>query len=143
MDDEVDQLNLMSRFLERKGFRVLTARDGIEAVEIHSRHKDEIAVVIMDMALPKPSGTDAFLTLQEARQDVKTIFATGYITPEERLKLIGQGAVDILEKPYLPENFCRRSEPPWARQHSHSRVSNTLVARGGEQIESAKSLISI
>jgi len=107
VDDEVHQLNLMSRFLERKGFRVLTARDGIEAVEIHSRHKDEIAVVIMDMALPKLSGTDAFLTLKEARQDVKTIFATGYITPEERLKLIGQGAVDILEKPYLPEELLQ------------------------------------
>jgi len=105
VDDEVHQLNLMSRFLQRKGFRVLTARDGFDAVEIHSRHKDEIAVVIMDMALPKLSGRDAFLTMKKTRPDMKTIFATGYITPEERLKLIGQGAVEILEKPYLPEEL--------------------------------------
>ena len=83
----------------------MTARDGFDAVEIHSRHKDEIAIVIMDMALPKLSGRDAFLTMKKTRPDMKTIFATGYITPEERLKLIGQRAVEILEKPYLPEEL--------------------------------------
>jgi hypothetical protein len=53
VEDEPWQLQLMQSFLKGEGFTVLTARDGAEAVEIHRRFKDEIAVVILDLGLLK------------------------------------------------------------------------------------------
>ena len=55
-EDEVQQLELMQRFLEAEGYRVLAAQDGIEAVELYRRHKNEIALVILDISMPKLHG---------------------------------------------------------------------------------------
>jgi len=108
VEDEKHQAMLMGGFLQKKGFRLLIACDGVEAVEIHRRHKDEIAAVIMDMSLPKLSGWEAFLSMKKIQPEITTIFATGYITPEERLKMINQGAVDIIQKPYLPDQLLQQ-----------------------------------
>ena len=102
VDDEVHQVDLIRGLLEKKGYRVLVARDGVAAVELHRRHKDEIAVVILDMSLPKLNGWEAFLSMKKIQPKVKTIFATGYIRPEQRSEMISQGVVVIVEKPYLP-----------------------------------------
>src|SRR5205807_300637 len=67
VDDEAPQLSLMLRLLEREGYRVLAAKDGIEAVEIFNRHKDEIALAVMDLGLPKLNGWQAFQQMRESR----------------------------------------------------------------------------
>jgi DNA-binding response OmpR family regulator len=71
-------------------------------VELHRQYKDEIAAVILDVSLPKLSGWEAFLIMKTIQPKVKTIFATGYIRPEERSEMISQGACLIIQKPYLP-----------------------------------------
>jgi two-component system, cell cycle sensor histidine kinase and response regulator CckA len=102
VDDEDRQVDLIRGLLEKKGYRVLVARDGIDAVELHRQYKDEIAAVILDVSLPKLSGWEAFLIMKTIQPKVKTIFATGYIRPEERSEMISQGACLIIQKPYLP-----------------------------------------
>ena len=61
------------RLLEREGYRVLAAKDGIEAVEIFNRHKDEIALAVMDLGLPKLNGFDA------GALTVRRLTPTGFI----------------------------------------------------------------
>jgi DNA-binding NtrC family response regulator len=46
--------------------------------------------------------------MKKIQPEITTIFATGYITPEERLKMINQGAVDIIQKPYLPDQLLQQ-----------------------------------
>jgi two-component system, cell cycle sensor histidine kinase and response regulator CckA len=58
--------------------------------------------VILDMSLPKLNGWEAFLSMQKIQPEVKTIFATGYVKPEQRSEMISHGVVAIVEKPYLP-----------------------------------------
>jgi two-component system cell cycle sensor histidine kinase/response regulator CckA len=55
-EDEVRQLKLMQRSFEAKGYRVLAAQDGVEAVELYRRHKNEIALVVLDIKMPKLDG---------------------------------------------------------------------------------------
>ena len=50
----------MQRLLEGQGFRVLMASDGAEAVNLNLRHKEEIAVAILDLGLRKLTGWEAF-----------------------------------------------------------------------------------
>jgi two-component system cell cycle sensor histidine kinase/response regulator CckA len=108
VDDEERQLDLIQNMLQKKGYEVLTAKDGIEAVETHRLHKDEIAVVILDLGLPKLSGWEAFLRMKQAQPKIKTIVTSGYIKPELRLEMIREGITAILQKPYLPEDLLAK-----------------------------------
>jgi two-component system cell cycle sensor histidine kinase/response regulator CckA len=82
VDDEVKQLRLMQQFLEETGYRVLTAADGAEAVDLFIRHKDEIALVILDIGLPTMNGSEALRAMKKAAPHVKAIVATAYLPPQ-------------------------------------------------------------
>jgi PAS domain S-box-containing protein len=100
VDDEVHQLRLMQIHLQRAGYRVLTAADGAEAVDIHRRHKDEIAAVILDFGLPKLNGWEAFRKMKEIDPAVKAIFATGFIASQLETELAKQELSGVIMKPY-------------------------------------------
>jgi two-component system, cell cycle sensor histidine kinase and response regulator CckA len=68
VDDEVHQVSLIRGFLHKKGYKVLVARDGVEAVEVHRNDKDAIAAVILDLSLPRLSGWEAFLTMKKTNR---------------------------------------------------------------------------
>jgi PAS domain S-box-containing protein len=103
VEDENHMLLLIKRLLETKGYKVLAARDGEEALELHRRHKDEIAVIVLDLGLPKIPGTEVFLKMKEARPGLPVIVASGYLYPEVETKLLEQGVQAFVEKPYNPD----------------------------------------
>ena len=100
VDDEIKQLRLMQDFLESEEFKVLAARDGVEAVQTHLRHKDEIAVVVLDLRLPKMNGLDAFRTMKNIQPNLKALFATGLPSPELEAELDNGMIEGIIMKPY-------------------------------------------
>jgi CheY-like chemotaxis protein len=100
VEDEVRQLELMQRFLERNGYRVLTAINGLEAVEIHLRYKDEISVVVLDLGLPGLTGWEAFQRMKQANPNLKGILATGYIAPEIASAATQGELSAVIMKPY-------------------------------------------
>ena len=107
VEDEERQLELMRMLLERTGYRVLTATDGAEAVEIHRRHKDEIAVVVLDLGLPKLNGWNAFQKMKEIAPTLKAILATGYISPEIESAMAGGEFSAVISKPYRSEDILK------------------------------------
>jgi signal transduction histidine kinase/ActR/RegA family two-component response regulator len=117
VDDEEKQLALMRQFLEAEGYRVLVARDGAEAVEMHLRHKNEIAVAILDLRLPKFNGWEAFQRMKEIDPTLKTIFATGLLSPEIEAEMQRGQLSGVIGKPYqlgeILEKISKaiRSEP--------------------------------
>ena len=82
VEDEIRQLELMRKSLEKAGYRVLVAMDGVEAVETFLRHKDEISVVVLDLGLPKLNGWEALQKMRKADPTLKPILASGYISHE-------------------------------------------------------------
>ncbi len=88
--------------LEEDGVKVLTAGDGIEAVEMYGKYKDEIGLVLSDMGLPRMGGWDAFLKMKEINPDVRVILASGYFSPQVKSELLKSGAKDFIQKPYNP-----------------------------------------
>jgi PAS domain S-box-containing protein len=99
-EDEVRQLHLMQKFLGNEGFTVLAARDGAEAVEMYLRHKDEIALVILDLGLPKVNGWEAYKLMKEVEPTVKAIFATGFMSPEIEAEIKKEELTAVITKPY-------------------------------------------
>ena len=108
VDDEVHQLRLMQIHLQRAGYRVLTAADGAEAVDIHRRHKDEIAAVVLDFGLPKLNGWEAFRKMKEIDPAVKAIFATGFIASQLETELAKQELSGVIMKPYQLDEVLER-----------------------------------
>ncbi len=101
-------MELIEGFLSAKGYRILVARDGVEAVEMHQRHKDEIAAVILDLGLPRLNGWEAFLKMKQAQPGIKAIVTSGYIKADIRSEMISQGVVEIIHKPYLPDELLEK-----------------------------------
>ena len=99
-EDEMRQLRLMENFLESKGYRVLPAKDGAEAVEIFCQNKDDIALVILDLGLPKLNGWEALRKIREIDPYVKAIFATGFMAPQVESQLPTGSVSAVIMKPY-------------------------------------------
>jgi PAS domain S-box-containing protein len=111
VEDEIRQLQLMQSFLQGEGYRVLTAQDGDEAVAVHLKHKDAIALVILDLGLPKLNGWEAFQKMKEADPTVKGIFATGYISSQIDSGLAKGEFCALVMKPYqLDEVLAKIAE---------------------------------
>jgi PAS domain S-box-containing protein len=108
VEDEIRQLELMRRTLEKAGYRVLVATDGVEAVETFLRHKDEISVVILDLGLPKLNGWEALKKMRKADPALKPILATGYISHDME-SAMDQGELSaLLMKPYQPNEIIEK-----------------------------------
>ncbi len=108
VEDEIRQLELMRRTLEKAGYRVLVATDGVEAVETFLRHKDEISVVVLDLGLPKLSGWEALQKMRKADPTLKPILASGYISRDME-SAMAQGELSaLLMKPYQPNEIIEK-----------------------------------
>jgi PAS domain S-box-containing protein len=108
VEDETHQLNLMQNHLAAEGYRVLTAKDGAEAVQTYLRHKQEIDLVVLDLGLPKLNGWEAYKMMKGADSNVKAIFATGFISPEIEAQLETEDSSAVITKPYSPSEMGKK-----------------------------------
>jgi len=108
VEDEEMLLDLVKNILEGKGYQVLTAKDGLEAIRVYADHKDEVSLVLSDIGLPKLGGVGVFLKLKEMNPNLKAILASGYLDPELRSEMREAGATDFVQKPYEPNQILKR-----------------------------------
>jgi CheY-like chemotaxis protein len=102
-EDEPSMLFLLEKLFVRRGYQVLKATNGQEALDIYQQHKDDIAVILLDMGLPKISGRDVLHKIRSENPDVKVIVTSGYIEPEMKSE-IEDARVKFLQKPYTPDS---------------------------------------
>ncbi len=76
-DDEIMR-SMAETMLTRLGFEVFTAKDGIEAVEMFQKQKDEIRVVVTDLSMPRMDGWETLSALRRIRPDIPVVLSSGY-----------------------------------------------------------------
>jgi PAS domain S-box-containing protein len=103
-EDQEDLRRLVSRLLERAGYRVLAACDGSEAVRLYGAHLDEISLVLMDVAMPNLGGREAAARIRLLDPNARILFASG---SSERLLSPSGELSPLLEKPYEPDQLLR------------------------------------
>jgi PAS domain S-box-containing protein len=108
VEDEPLLLDLLKMILEEKGYRVATAVDGLQALEVYNKNIDTIDLVLSDMGLPMLGGWETFQRMREINPKVKVILASGFVQPELKAEMISQGAKDFVQKPYNPSKILRR-----------------------------------
>jgi two-component system cell cycle sensor histidine kinase/response regulator CckA len=94
--------------LESCGYHILIAHDGEEAVAIFSAHRDSIALVLLDVIMPRRSGPEVYAAITALKPGVSVVFATGYSNETAALAEIVERGIAVLKKPYSPGVLCRR-----------------------------------
>lgn len=110
VEDEHMLLDLLKMLLEEKGYTVLTAKDGKEAVNIFKQYKDSISLVFSDIGLPRLGGWEAFLKMRKFNPQLKVILAGGYVEPKIKSEILQAGAIDLIQKPYNPTEILSTVE---------------------------------
>ncbi len=97
IDDERSIRALVKDMLEPLGYKVRAAASGKEGINIYKDHKDEIAIVLLDMIMPKMNGTEVFRRLQSIDPNVKVVLCSGYGHEDHTLNSNVKGFV---QKPF-------------------------------------------
>ncbi len=100
VDDEADIRNLFRILLSERGYTVIEAADGAEAVEKFKRGNGSVDLVLIDLIMPKLGGRETYLKLREIDPTIKAFFATGYGVDEKTEELLSTGVLGIIKKPY-------------------------------------------
>jgi PAS domain S-box-containing protein len=78
VDDEPTVLKMTREILMRYGFTVLTACDGVEALEVFEAHRDEIRMLVTDLIMPRMNGREAIEQIRSRKPDLPVILVSGY-----------------------------------------------------------------
>ena len=108
VEDHDGLCEIASTTLEGLGYRVRIARDGEEAVREFQAHRVEIALVLLDVMLPRLSGLEVYDYINGERPDVPVLFVTGYSADTEMLRSIQKRKLPLLQKPYGPRDLAQR-----------------------------------
>jgi PAS domain S-box-containing protein len=107
VDDEDVVLYTSTLMLEEMGYKVMSAHNGKEALEIFSKHYQEIKVVIMDMVMPVMNGREAFMEMRKIDENCKVIIASGFSRNEDIAELKAYGLAGYIHKPYRDYDLSR------------------------------------
>ena len=108
VDDDEDILDLLNYNLSKEGYKVVKAKDGIEAVEVAKKQLPEM--IIMDIMMPRMDGVEACRQIRQVPELFKThvIFLTARIEEYSEVAAFDSGADDFLSKPIKPRALVSR-----------------------------------
>jgi len=107
VDDEDMIIDVAQRMLEKLGYKVFTARDGKEAVEIFRKHKEEIDVIVLDMIMPKMSGGEAFDQIKKIAPEIRVLLSSGYSINGQASEILNRGCNGFIQKPFNLQNLSK------------------------------------
>jgi DNA-binding response OmpR family regulator len=105
VDDEEIVRDVLTRYLEREGFRVDVAADGEEALDLAARDRPDI--VILDLMLPKIDGLEVFRRIRDGG-DLPVVMLTAKGDEVDRVVGLELGADDYIAKPFSPREVVAR-----------------------------------
>jgi DNA-binding response OmpR family regulator len=120
VDDDSKIVELVQLYLEKDGYRVHVAYDGLQALELARRKRPDL--IVLDLLLPDLDGLDVCRILQ-AESNIPIIMLTARTTEQDRLIGLDIGADDYITKPFSPRELM-------ARVRAVLRRTNGLDAKG-------------
>lgn len=138
VDDEERMRKLISDFLKIKGYETVEAGDGEEAIDVFFADK-EIALIILDVMMPKMDGWEVLKTVRE-HSKVPVIMLTARTEEADELKGFEYGADEYISKPFSPKILVARVEAILRR----SGVNQDEVVRvGGIEVDKSAHSVKI
>jgi signal transduction histidine kinase len=100
VDDDEAIRETGKELLQARGFHVITAQDGHEAVEIYRRQGAGIDLVVLDMIMPRMGGSETFDRLRQINPDIKVLLSTGYSIEGQAADIVNRGCAGFIQKPF-------------------------------------------
>ena len=110
VEDNAQNLYLATFLLERNGYVVVVAADGLEAIEKAKTEKPDL--VLMDLQLPEMDGFEATRRMKSIPEisHIPVVAVTSYAMAGDREKALAVGCAGYIEKPFMPETFVSEIE---------------------------------
>jgi signal transduction histidine kinase/CheY-like chemotaxis protein len=105
VDDEEIMRQAAGAILKKCGYEVLTASDGLQALQIFGKRYREIACVLLDLVMPQKSGEQVYLEMKKIDSRVKVIMTSGFKQDERVTFALAQGVNAFIQKPYTLEKL--------------------------------------
>ena len=138
VDDEARMRKLVKDFLVNKGFSVIEAADGEEAVDVFFAQKD-IALVILDVMMPKMDGWEVLKTIRKYSQ-VPVIMLTARGEERDELQGFALGVDEYISKPFSPKILVARVDAILRRSNA---AASEVLDVGGIRIDKTAHQVTI
>lgn len=123
IEDEPEISDILERYFEREGFRILTAADGEIGLSHHQRLRPDL--VVLDVKLPKLDGYAVLATIRQ-RGDTPVIMVTALADDVDKLQGLRAGADDYVVKPFNPAEVVARARAVLRRAVGGGMASKVL-----------------
>ena len=108
VEDEEDVRKLAVRILERQGYKVLEASQGLDAFLIAEKYEDLIHLLVTDVVMPKISGRELADRIAEIRPEIKVLYMSGYTDNAiVHHGVLGEG-MKFIQKPFTVDGLARK-----------------------------------
>jgi CheY-like chemotaxis protein len=107
-DDDIVFREFIKTHLERSGYVVIEAIDGIDAIKKFVDHKDRIELLIIDVIMPKMHGREVYESIKKMRPGIRTIFVSGYEADFINKKIESEEEIHLILKPDLPKMLLQK-----------------------------------
>ena len=124
VEDDPDTVKLVTAFLTRDGYRVLSARNGIAGLRLAREERPDL--VVLDLMLPGLDGLEICRAIRE-RSSVPIIMLTAMVDEEDRLTGLELGADDYVTKPFSPRELAARVRAVLRRSAPDDEAQSTGV----------------
>lgn len=127
VDDEEEVCAQLALYFSRKQFRVSTALDGFEALDLFKLH--DPAVVITDYAMPGMTGIELLEEIKKTNPRTQVIFISGHADMKVAVQAIKEEAFDFLAKPFEPADLLERVQQAIARARQFEYEHDTYKGK--------------
>lgn len=135
VDDEPDIQGLVIACLNGRGFEVLVASNGHEAVDIGQLEKPDL--IILDILLPDINGFEVCSILRKKSLIMPIIFLSCCAEERDKVLGLGLGADDYLTKPFSPGELVARVNANLRRFKTYSHINKDIIVYPGIEIDTA------
>ena len=139
VDDESRMRKLIRDFLEREGYQILEAADGLEALDIFYEQK-EIALIILDVMMPKLDGWGVCQEIRRISQ-VPIMMLTARSEERDELKGFELGVDEYVTKPFSPKILVARVSAILKR--AKTMAVDEMLAVGGIEVDKAAHIVKV
>jgi signal transduction histidine kinase/ActR/RegA family two-component response regulator len=105
VDDEPEVRTFAQRVLERSGLKVLTAADGVAAIEMLTAHAAEISCILLDLTMAHMGGEQAFAQIRRLRPELPVVVMSGYTAEDVASRFTGAYPTGFVQKPFTPQEL--------------------------------------
>jgi CheY-like chemotaxis protein len=100
VDDEEGPIEVEKLMLKELGYSVMTAENGMEAIDIYAQNSEKVDLVALDMIMPEMSGKATYEELKKINPAVKVLLVSGYSTNKQTEELFELGCKGFIQKPF-------------------------------------------